>query len=132
MNKISRRCDPRGKATSLFTNEKPLLKAFKSVSYRLDSEQNFCFLLMSVCSYCFERVDYLKKTTSSKVPSCDLKHLFLRLLELGFDQFVRVGSVKKIAKPVLPFSIHSIGTESQELKELQGLLKTELTSSEKA
>jgi hypothetical protein len=45
---------------------------------------------------------------------------------------VRVGSVKKIAKPVLPFSIHSIGTESQELKELQGLLKTELTSSEKA
>lgn len=26
-----------------------------------------------------------------------------RLLELGFEDFVRVGSVKKIAKPVLPF-----------------------------
>ncbi len=40
--------------------------------------------------------------------------------------------MRKIAKPVLPFSIHSTGTESQELKELQAMLKTELTSSEKA
>ena len=50
---------------------------------------------------------------------------------MGFDQFVRVGSSRKIAKPILPFSIHSVGSESQELKELQGMLKSDLTSSEK-
>lgn len=56
---------------------------------------------------------------------------FLRLLDLDFTEFVRVGSVRKIAKPVLPYSIHSQGTESQELKELQALLKSELTTTEK-
>ena len=25
------------------------------------------------------------------------------LLELGFEDFIRVGSVKKIAKPILPY-----------------------------
>ena len=72
------------------------------------------------------------KILISSTTNVAVDRILLGLLELGFDQFVRVGSVKKIAKPVLPFSIHSIGTESQELKELQGLLKTELTSSEKA
>jgi len=52
-------------------------------------------------------------------------------LELGFDEFVRVGSIRKIAKPVLPYSVHSTGSDGQELKELQALLKTELTPSER-
>ena len=54
-----------------------------------------------------------------------------RLLELGFEEFVRVGSIRKIAKPVLPYSVHSTGSDSHELKELQSLLKTELTPSER-
>ena len=54
-----------------------------------------------------------------------------RLLDLGFKEFVRVGSIRKIAKPVLPYSVHSTGSDSQELKELQSLLKTELTPSER-
>ena len=29
--------------------------------------------------------------------------LCCRLLEIGFEDFVRVGSMKKIAKPVLPY-----------------------------
>lgn len=57
--------------------------------------------------------------------------LLRRLLELGFEEFVRVGSIRKIAKPVLPYSVHSTGSDSQELKELQSLLKTELTPSER-
>ena len=89
--------------------------------------------MISLFSRWFKCLVILRRTTSPLlIPFNDSKYLFSRLLELGFDQFVRVGSVKKIAKPVLPFSIHSIGTESQELKELQALLRTELTSSEKA
>ena len=57
--------------------------------------------------------------------------LFSRLLDLGFDEFVRVGSVKKIAKPVLPYSVHASGTDNQELKDLQEMLKSQLTPSEK-
>ncbi|CAB4024832.1 ZGRF1 isoform X2, partial [Paramuricea clavata] len=72
------------------------------------------------------------KILISSTTNVAVDRILLGLLDLGFDQFVRVGSVRKIAKPVLPFSIHSTGTESQELKELQGMLKTELTSSEKA
>ncbi|CAB4015111.1 ZGRF1 isoform X2 [Paramuricea clavata] len=72
------------------------------------------------------------KILISSTTNVAVDRILLGLLDLGFDQFVRVGSVRKIAKPVLPFSIHSTGTELQELKELQGMLKTELTSSEKA
>jgi len=53
------------------------------------------------------------------------------LLELGFEEFVRVGSIRKIAKPVLPYSVHSTGSDSQELKELQALLKGDLTPAER-
>ena len=55
-----------------------------------------------------------------------------RLLDLGFDDFVRVGSVKKIAKPVLPYSVHATGSDDQELKELQTMLKSDLSTEERA
>ena len=50
---------------------------------------------------------------------------------MGFEDFVRVGSVRKIAKPVLPYSVHSTGSDSQELRELQEMLKGDLTPSER-
>lgn len=46
------------------------------------------------------------------------------LLQLDFEDFVRVGSIKKIAKPVLPYSVHATGTDSQELKDLQEMLRS--------
>ena len=58
--------------------------------------------------------------------------LSLRLLTLGFEDFIRVGSVKKIAKPILPYSVHATGSNSQELRQLQDMLKSDdLTRSEK-
>ncbi|XP_072050284.1 5'-3' DNA helicase ZGRF1-like [Amphiura filiformis] len=57
--------------------------------------------------------------------------ILLGLLELGFEEFIRVGSVRKIAKPVLPYSVHAADKEKQELKELQEMLKTDLTPCEK-
>ncbi|XP_067895868.1 5'-3' DNA helicase ZGRF1-like isoform X2 [Heterodontus francisci] len=56
--------------------------------------------------------------------------VLLGLLDLGFDRFIRVGSIRKIAKPVLPYSLHA-GSDSEELRELQALLKEDLTLVEK-
>lgn len=53
------------------------------------------------------------------------------LLNLGYQDFVRVGSVKKIAKPILPYSVHASDREDQELKELNDLAKTDLTDEER-
>ncbi|KAM5233552.1 5'-3' DNA helicase ZGRF1 isoform 2-T2 [Hipposideros larvatus] len=58
--------------------------------------------------------------------------VLLGLLSLGFEKFVRVGSVRKIAKPVLPYSLHA-GSENanEQLKELQALMKEDLTPVER-
>ncbi|KAM4807718.1 5'-3' DNA helicase ZGRF1 [Rhinophrynus dorsalis] len=59
--------------------------------------------------------------------------VLLGLLDLGFSQFIRVGSIRKIAKPVLPYSLHAGSeNESEQLKELVALLKDDLTPVEKA
>ncbi|XP_053317414.1 protein ZGRF1 [Spea bombifrons] len=58
--------------------------------------------------------------------------VLLGLLDLKFDRFIRVGSIRKIAKPVLPHSLHSGSeNESEQLKELLGLLKEDLTPAER-
>eukprot|EP00062_Callorhinchus_milii_P012079 gi/632958720/ref/XP_007895200.1/ PREDICTED: uncharacterized protein C4orf21 homolog [Callorhinchus milii] len=56
--------------------------------------------------------------------------VLLGLLNLGFDRFIRVGSIRKIAKPILPYSLHA-GSDNEELRELQALLKEDLTPVEK-
>ncbi|XP_066892594.1 5'-3' DNA helicase ZGRF1 [Kogia breviceps] len=58
--------------------------------------------------------------------------VLLGLLSLGFEKFVRVGSVRKIAKPVLPYSLHAGSeNESEQLKELHALMKEDLTPVER-
>ncbi|XP_040184919.1 protein ZGRF1 isoform X2 [Rana temporaria] len=58
--------------------------------------------------------------------------VLLGLLNLGFEQFIRVGSVRKIAKPILPHSLHAGSeNENEQLKELLALLKEDLTPVEK-
>ncbi|XP_071975379.1 5'-3' DNA helicase ZGRF1 isoform X2 [Engystomops pustulosus] len=58
--------------------------------------------------------------------------VLLGLLDLGFDRFIRVGSIRKIAKPILPHSLHAGSeNESEQLRELQALLKEDLTPGEK-
>ncbi|KAM9143159.1 5'-3' DNA helicase ZGRF1 [Pangshura tecta] len=58
--------------------------------------------------------------------------ILLGLLDLGFEDFIRVGSVRKIAKPVLPYSLHAgSGSENEQLKELLALMKKDLTPAEK-
>ncbi|XP_077156695.1 5'-3' DNA helicase ZGRF1 isoform X9 [Paroedura picta] len=58
--------------------------------------------------------------------------VLLCLLDLGFEEFIRVGSIRKIAKPILPYSLHAgLGSESEQLKELLALMKEDLTPAEK-
>ncbi|XP_006881207.1 PREDICTED: uncharacterized protein C4orf21 homolog [Elephantulus edwardii] len=58
--------------------------------------------------------------------------VLLGLLSLGFEKFVRVGSVRKIAKPILPYSLHAGSeNENEQLKELHALMKEDLTPMER-
>ncbi|XP_049997607.1 5'-3' DNA helicase ZGRF1 isoform X2 [Alexandromys fortis] len=58
--------------------------------------------------------------------------VLLGLLSLGFEKFIRVGSVRKIAKPILPYSLHAgAENENEQLKELHALMKEELTAIER-
>ncbi|XP_009081144.1 PREDICTED: protein ZGRF1, partial [Acanthisitta chloris] len=58
--------------------------------------------------------------------------ILLGLLELGFEDFIRVGSIRKITKAILPHSLHAgSGNENEQLKELMALMKEDLTPAEK-
>ncbi|XP_025957524.2 5'-3' DNA helicase ZGRF1 isoform X5 [Dromaius novaehollandiae] len=58
--------------------------------------------------------------------------ILLGLLDLGFESFIRVGSIRKIAKPILPYSLHAgSGNENEQLKELLALMKEDLTPVER-
>lgn len=51
----------------------------------------------------------------------------MKLLSMGFEDFVRVGNLKKIAKTILPFSAQSKPTSgfNQDLKDLHEMLEDE-------
>ncbi|XP_020140075.2 5'-3' DNA helicase ZGRF1 [Microcebus murinus] len=58
--------------------------------------------------------------------------VLLGLLSLGFEKFVRVGSIRKIAKPILPYSLHAGSeNENEQLKELHALMREDLTPVER-
>ncbi|NXC47708.1 ZGRF1 protein, partial [Penelope pileata] len=58
--------------------------------------------------------------------------ILLCLLDLGFEDFIRVGSTRKITKAILPYSLHAgSGNESEQLQELLALMKEDLAPIEK-
>ncbi|XP_056017208.1 protein ZGRF1-like isoform X2 [Ostrea edulis] len=75
---------------------------------------------------------YPWKILISSTTNVAVDRVLMGLLDIGFEDFVRVGSMKKIAKPVLPYSVHATGTETHELKDLQEMLRSgDLSASEK-
>ncbi|XP_061196236.1 protein ZGRF1-like [Saccostrea echinata] len=75
---------------------------------------------------------YPWKILISSTTNVAVDRVLMGLLDIGFEDFIRVGSMKKIAKPVLPYSVHATGTESQELKDLQEMMRSgDLSPSEK-
>ncbi|XP_069834595.1 5'-3' DNA helicase ZGRF1 isoform X2 [Dendropsophus ebraccatus] len=80
-----------------------------------------------------EHCSFHWKLLISSSTNVAVDRVLLGLLDLGFDQFIRVGSIRKIAKPILPHSLHAGSeNESEQLKELLALLKQDLTPGEKA
>nr|XP_060635057.1 protein ZGRF1 isoform X2 [Anolis sagrei ordinatus] len=72
------------------------------------------------------------KVLISSSTNVAVDRVLLCLLDLGFDEFIRVGSVRKIAKPILPYSLHAgSGPENEHLKELFALMREDLTPAEK-
>ncbi|XP_021051894.1 protein ZGRF1 [Mus pahari] len=72
------------------------------------------------------------KVLISSSTNVAVDRVLLGLLSLGFEKFIRVGSVRKIAKPILPYSLHAgSDNESEQLKELNALMKEELTPIER-
>ncbi|XP_071953207.1 5'-3' DNA helicase ZGRF1-like [Antedon mediterranea] len=67
----------------------------------------------------------------SSTTNVAVDRILLGLLELGFEDFIRVGSLRKISKPILPYSVHASDKQNDDIKELQEMLKSDLTSSEK-
>ncbi|XP_076789352.1 5'-3' DNA helicase ZGRF1 isoform X1 [Arvicanthis niloticus] len=72
------------------------------------------------------------KVLISSSTNVAVDRVLLGLLSLGFEKFIRVGSVRKIAKPILPHSLHAgSDNENEQLKELHALMKEELTPIER-
>ncbi|KFZ58067.1 Uncharacterized protein C4orf21, partial [Antrostomus carolinensis] len=61
-----------------------------------------------------------------------IDRVLLGLLDLGFEDFIRVGSIRKITKAIIPHSLHAgSGNDNEQLRELLALLKEDLTPVEK-
>lgn len=70
-----------------------------------------------------ERITYNVLITS--ITNVAVDRILLSLLDLGYDDFARVGSLRKIAKAILPYSVQSRVNNDADIKELEAMLKDE-------
>ena len=55
--------------------------------------------------------------------SLSLQHVTLWIQDQGFNDFIRVGSAKRMAPKILPYSTHGSKSDKSELKDLRQMLK---------
>lgn len=67
----------------------------------------------------------MPKLLISSMTNVAVDRVLCCLLDLGFDSFLRIGSLKKINKRVLPFSMQSLKND-EEIRELNEMLKTNI------
>jgi hypothetical protein len=73
------------------------------------------------------------KVLVASMTNVAVDRILLGLLDMGFEDFVRVGSLKKIAKRLLPYTSQQLKNESEDMKELGKILSDgELTGAERA
>ncbi|KAJ2956256.1 hypothetical protein NQZ79_g7850 [Umbelopsis isabellina] len=70
-----------------------------------------------------DRITYNILITS--ITNVAVDRILLSLLDLGYDDFARVGSLRKIAKAILPYSVQSRVNNDADIKELEAMLKDE-------
>ncbi|KAI8819486.1 AAA domain-containing protein [Fimicolochytrium jonesii] len=87
------------------------------------------FLHKAMASGCLRKPDKFKVLVAS-MTNVAVDRILLELLRLEFRDFVRVGSLKKIAKPVLPFTAQA-KNDHEDTRDLQDLLNGELTPEER-
>ncbi|KAI8835484.1 P-loop containing nucleoside triphosphate hydrolase protein [Chytriomyces cf. hyalinus JEL632] len=61
----------------------------------------------------------------SSMSNVAVDQILQTLLSLGFQDFVRIGSLKKIAKPLLPYTLQQLKNSNDDLKELRAMLKSD-------
>ncbi|TPX77457.1 hypothetical protein CcCBS67573_g01275 [Chytriomyces confervae] len=61
----------------------------------------------------------------SSMSNVAVDQILQTLLSLGFQDFVRIGSLKKIAKPLLPYTLGQLKNSNDDLKELRAMLKND-------
>eukprot|EP00730_Choanoeca_flexa_P018671 TRINITY_DN9090_c0_g1_i1.p1 TRINITY_DN9090_c0_g1~~TRINITY_DN9090_c0_g1_i1.p1 ORF type:complete len:1018 (+),score=309.09 TRINITY_DN9090_c0_g1_i1:46-3054(+) len=76
--------------------------------------------------------DYAWKIMVSSTTNVAVDRMLEGLLDIGYQDFVRVGSAKKIAGPIRPYSTHGSATsDSAEARELQAMLKETIDPDER-
>ncbi|KAI9484200.1 MAG: P-loop containing nucleoside triphosphate hydrolase protein [Benjaminiella poitrasii] len=70
------------------------------------------------------------KILVSSMTNVAVDRILQTLLKLGFDHFVRVGSMRKIAKNILPYTAKARLSSNEELKELEQMLEDQQNSEE--
>lgn len=95
-------------------------------------------LIVFLCTMLKEARNEDIRILISAATNTAVDRILLGLLELDFTEFIRVGSLKRIAKPVLPFTLHRYRGDSKAdnersdklaLKELQDMLQSSGLSS---
>jgi hypothetical protein len=75
-----------------------------------------------------DRITYNVLITS--ITNVAVDRILSSLLDLGYEEFVRVGSLRKISKAILPYTIQSRVNNDTDIKELEAMLKDEVMSAD--
>lgn len=97
----------------------------------------------SVVTAVLSLIDALVARLDESDPAVDTRILFaaatnaavdrvlLQLLREGFTSFLRVGSRRKIARELLPYSLHGMGSDDDDVSELKEMLRDAKTPEER-
>lgn len=87
-------------------------------------------VILFICRLLDEIGDTKTKILISSVTNVAVDNILRRLVDLGFEDFVRVGSQQKIAKDILPYTISIDKSNNAMIKELKLMLKEDLDEKE--
>eukprot|EP01133_Synstelium_polycarpum_P017021 gene17021-20275_t len=91
-------------------------------------------IIMFIQSLCEVGDNFNVRILVSSLTNVAVDRILIGLLQFGFTEFNRIGSVKKIAKPILPYTLHGSGRgggsndDAEALRELEFMLKKEALS----
>ena len=112
---------------SIFGNQKPIL----IVHGVYGAGKSLVLSVLIIFLWRAKNAGFLDENTRivfSSMTNVAVDRVLLSLLDLGFHDFVRVGSLRKIAKPILPKTCQNL-SDNRSIKELQDMLQRDDLSS---